>query len=339
MDQNMNVNALIDAIVRQTTVLIAQLATAAGVRAPLAHVANEVFTELVRELREQGLGHKVIADMFGLSLRTYHNQVSRLSEAKSERGRSLWVAVLSYMQQREVTPRAQVMEHFRRDDEVTVRGVLRDLTDSGLVYRTGKGDAMAYRVAQPQEQTQAGADPSEVLASLLWVTIHRFGPLERSELLAHVPTDDAALEAALAALLDDGRVRRVHEGDTTRYGSDGCVIPLGDEAGWEAAVFDHFQAMVTAVSAKLHSGASAAHRGEAIGGSTYTYDITRAHPLYEETLAFLQRTREQAVDLRKRVERYNADHPIDPDQLVRVIAYVGQTLVRDEPGSEPEALP
>jgi hypothetical protein len=47
-NKRVNVNLLIDAIVRQTTVLIAQLATAAGVRAPLAHTANQVFVDLVR---------------------------------------------------------------------------------------------------------------------------------------------------------------------------------------------------------------------------------------------------------------------------------------------------
>ena len=67
----MNVNLLIDALVRQTTVLIAQLATAAGARAQLAHTANQVFMDLVRELKEQGLGNKVIADMFGLSPVSY----------------------------------------------------------------------------------------------------------------------------------------------------------------------------------------------------------------------------------------------------------------------------
>ena len=75
----MNVNLLIDNIVRQTTVLVAQLATAAGGRAPLAHVAGQVFVELVRELKAQGLGNKVIADMFGLTLRTYHDRVRRAS--------------------------------------------------------------------------------------------------------------------------------------------------------------------------------------------------------------------------------------------------------------------
>jgi hypothetical protein len=35
----MNTKLLIDAIVQQTTVLIAELSTASGIRAPLAHVA------------------------------------------------------------------------------------------------------------------------------------------------------------------------------------------------------------------------------------------------------------------------------------------------------------
>jgi hypothetical protein len=47
-------------------VLIAQLATTAGARAPLAHTANRVFLDLTRELKQQGLGSKVISDMFGL---------------------------------------------------------------------------------------------------------------------------------------------------------------------------------------------------------------------------------------------------------------------------------
>ena len=44
----MNTTLLIDAIVRQTTVLIASLATASGQRAPLAHLAN-VLRAIVRK--------------------------------------------------------------------------------------------------------------------------------------------------------------------------------------------------------------------------------------------------------------------------------------------------
>jgi hypothetical protein len=75
----MNVTYLIDSIVQQTTVLIAQVATTAGVRAPLAHVANRVFLDLVTEIERQGVARKVVADMFGLALRSYQQKVDATS--------------------------------------------------------------------------------------------------------------------------------------------------------------------------------------------------------------------------------------------------------------------
>lgn len=74
----MNVQLLIDEIVRQTTVLIAQLSTAAGLRAPLSHLADQVFVELARELDAQGVRRKVVADMFGMALRSYQMKLRRL---------------------------------------------------------------------------------------------------------------------------------------------------------------------------------------------------------------------------------------------------------------------
>ena len=75
----MDSKLLIDAIVRQTTVLLAQLSTAAGIRAPLAHVADQVFVELAKEIEAQGVGKKIVADMFGLALRGYQKKVQRLT--------------------------------------------------------------------------------------------------------------------------------------------------------------------------------------------------------------------------------------------------------------------
>ena len=62
----MNARVLISAIVQQVTVLIAQLATTGGARAPLAQVAGQVFLELARELESQGISKPISADMFGL---------------------------------------------------------------------------------------------------------------------------------------------------------------------------------------------------------------------------------------------------------------------------------
>src|SRR5688572_33330965 len=85
----MNTKLLIDAIVHQTTLLIAQLSTAAGIRAPLAHIADQVFLELSREIEAQGVSRRVAADMFGLAIRTYQKKVQRVMESVTVRDRTL----------------------------------------------------------------------------------------------------------------------------------------------------------------------------------------------------------------------------------------------------------
>jgi hypothetical protein len=133
----MNVRLLIDTIVREATVLIAQLATSGGLRAPLAHVAGQVFVELAAELEREGVTKKVSADMFGLALRTYQRRTQRLDPSRTDRGRSLWEAVFDHIAQHELMTREQVLDRFRRDDPRSVRGVLRDLTESGPLFRVG----------------------------------------------------------------------------------------------------------------------------------------------------------------------------------------------------------
>lgn len=326
----MNVNLLIDAIVRQTTVLIAQLATAAGARAPLAHTANQVFMDLVQELKEQGLGNKVIADMFGLTLRTYHNKIARLSESSTDRGRSLWEALLAYSEEHGAVTRADVLNRFRGDDEPTVRGVLKDLVDSGVLFRTGRGDLTTYRVATAEETTRTVADAGERVASFVWIAVHRYGPVTRAELLEHVPAGDDALDAALVRLAREGRIGREERDGKVFYTSEDCVIPFGTPAGWEAAVFDHYQAMVTAICTKLRFGRTHAAPGEWVGGSTYSLDVWEGHPLHDEAVGFLQATRERAISLRKRAEALGASRPPGDASTKRVIMYVGQTVLGPE---------
>ncbi|MBN2193717.1 MAG: hypothetical protein JW751_12940 [Polyangiaceae bacterium] len=98
----MDSKLLIDSIVQQTTVLIAQLSTTAGARSPLAHVADRVFVDLVSELERQRVGKKVIADVFGLALRSYQQKVQRLGESATDRGVTLWAAVANFVAERRV---------------------------------------------------------------------------------------------------------------------------------------------------------------------------------------------------------------------------------------------
>jgi hypothetical protein len=141
----MDIQRLISTMVRQTMVLIARLSTAGGVRSPLARVADQVFLGLVTELQRQGVGKKVAADMFGLALRSYQLKLQRLQESASEAGATLWSAVRSFIEQRGAVARLDVVRRFARDDEATLRGILSDLIESGLVYRTGRSDATINR--------------------------------------------------------------------------------------------------------------------------------------------------------------------------------------------------
>ena len=328
----MGESVLIDSVVRQTTVLLASLATAAGNRASLAHVANEVLASLVAELKAQGLGNKVIADMFGMALRTYYDRVARLGESQSDTGRSLWDAVLAHVQERGPVLRADVLTRFGRDDEGMVKGVLRDLVRSGLVFESGQGDATLYRGATPEEQGLHGApDADAALANMVLVAVHREGPCTREAIQKLVALPDAALDALLARLVTEKRLRIERQGDVTIYRHDRIFIPYGDPAGWEAAVFDHYQAVVTAICAKLASGRTQAGAGDTIGGSTYHLDVWSGHPLEREALGLLASFRRQAVALREAVERHNADHA-RPEAAAetRVVAYVGQNVLTEE---------
>jgi hypothetical protein len=330
----MNINLLIDAIVQQTTVLVAQLATAAGARASLSNTANQVFLSLVGELKEQGLSNKLIADMFGLSLRTYHNKVRRLSESSTDHGHSLWNAVLGFVQERGNVSRAEVLLRFSRDDSATVRSVLVDLTETGLIYQKGTGDRLSYRAAKPSElDAPDEARETPALANLLWIAIARDSPISRDRLLQLLRMDEALLDSVLAPLLADGRVTMRSGEGGTEYATSECVIPIGAPAGWEASVFDHYQAMVTAMCTKLRRAASTTVRGEWVGGSTYGYEVWPGHPLHDEVVGFLQATRDRASDLRTRVDAHNLGRLASQSSVRRVIAYVGQTVIEaDEAG-------
>jgi hypothetical protein len=330
----MNATLLIHAIVRQTMVLIAALATTAGRRTPLATVADEVFSALVKELGEQGVSHKVIADMLGLGLRTYHRRAARLSESDTDQGRSLWEAVLTHVKTSGPLLRTELLLRFPADNELVVRGVLRDLIDSGLVYQTGRGDATIYRAAEATELSSEDADA--VSDHLLRVAIHQNGPVSLEQLRALIPLDEGVLTAAIERLSTEGLISRERAGSVELFRCEKIVIPLGAAAGWEAAVFDHYQAMVTALVTKLRVGTRRSSPSDKIGGSTFTFDVWAGHPLSEKILGYLQSVREQGLALRGELDAHNQDHgkPIEKP-WVRVTAYVGQTVKEEEDEYEP----
>lgn len=331
----MNAQILIDAVVRQTMVLIAQLSTADGTRSPLSHVADEVFMGLVRELEAQGVGKKVIADMFGIALRSYQQKVQRLSESATRRGVTLWSAVHSFLEERPTATRAEVLEHFDHDEELKVRSILSDLVESGLVCRSGRGQETSYRLATAEELEQLGtaasADAEAANAALVWVHVYRGSPLAKARLAEILPLPEAALEAALQRLAREERIRLEERADGTYCTTEQCLIPVGEAAGWEAAVVDHHRAVLSALAAKLVSGKHVAAAADEVGGTTWSFDLWPGHPREKEVRRLLASLREQVVPLWNEVAEYNREHR--PAHTYRVTVYCGQYLVTE--GEEP----
>jgi hypothetical protein len=302
--------------------LVAQLATAAGGRAPLAHVAGQVFFELVRELKTQGLGNKVIADMFGLTLRTYHDRVRRTSESATDRGTSLWEAVLRTVRERQLVTKAELLRRFRADDEATVRGVLSDLVDSGLLFKSGRAESTAYRAASAAEtEAMLNETPEARIPGLLWVWLHQHGPSTAVELARELSLPADAVALALSQLETEGRLR---QSAPQVYQADECIIPYGDELGWEAAVFDHFQTVATSIGSKVTMGKKRSALNDAVGGSTYHLDLFRGHPQEAEVLSLLQSVRERVSTLRNEVDQTVAPASAE---TYRVVFYAGQNVV------------
>lgn len=325
----MDVKVLIDAIVRQTTVLIAQLSTSAGIRAPLAHVADRVFLELASEIEAQGVGRKVVADMFGLALRSYQKKVQRLTESATVRNRTLWEAVLDYLAEHGSVTRERIFERFRNDPEQSVAAVLSDLSSEGLVYVTGKGQSTVYGLSSEADRARVAENArKESVRGIVWQALYR-APATVPELSQALGLDAKSVQAAVEALVAEGRVQQ----SGAQFRAETFLVPVGAELGWEAAVFDHFSAVARAVAAKLRGGVPRSGERDVIGGATLTFEIKKGHPREREVLETLARVRRDVNDLWARVEEHNRDNPLHERETVRVTFYFGQNVEEGEDGN------
>ena len=326
----MNVSYLIDSIVQHTTVLIAQVATTAGVRAPLAHVANRVFLDLVTEIERQGVARKVVADMFGLALRSYQQKVQRLSESKTDAGRTLWEAVYEFLRENEVATRADVLARFSGDEEDSVRSILNDLVESGLVYKTGRGHSSVFRFASEEDLGRVSHGRTRAaLQAALWFRIYRAGPVSREALAEALHLEAREVEEALAELVEDGRVSLEPLGTTVGYRSQQCLLPMEDSAGWEAALVDHFQMVTAAICTKLRNGNTRALPAEELGGSNYSFDVWPGHPAEARVRALLAGTRASTSALWDEVATHNRGVDVAARRdVTRVSFYFGQSLTQ-----------
>jgi hypothetical protein len=318
----MNATLLIDAIVRETTVLIAQLSTAAGLRAPLANIAEQVFLQLSREIESQGVPRKVVADMFGLALRGYQKKVQRLTEHTTAVGGTLWSAIVAFIHDHGEVSRRQMLARFDREDPTSVGAVLSDLVHSGLVERSGSGDAFSYRIGGNGggKQFAARAMPAAA-AALIWAVVYRHPGSTRAEIAARLGQETSLVQGVIDELLEQDRISERNG----RLHAELLVVPVGTDEGWEAALFDHYHAVVRALSTKLRLGKAQSRHSDVVGGATLTFDVHAGHPHRAEVYGLLAQVRTQLNALWEQVEAHNRAHPIPEDAAEEVCFYFGQS--------------
>lgn len=328
----MNERILIDAIVRQTVILIAQLSTADGVRSPLSHIADEIFLGLVHELESQGVGKKVIADMFGLALRSYQQKVQRLGESATQRGVTLWGAIHGFLAATPSASRDEVLAQFASDEPQNVRSILNDLVETGLVCRSGRGADTRYRVATTEELEELGAsaaaDAQETNAALVWIQIYHASPMKREDLDRLVPLPSAAIDAAIERLVREERIRVVSKPDGTYCVTDQCLIPIGQAVGWEAAVVDHHRAVLNSLAAKVGQGKRVSRVTDEVGGTTLSFDLWHGHPFEGEVRKLLATMRGQIIPLWEKVEAFNLAN--SSESSYKLTFYCGQHLTGED---------
>lgn len=321
----MNVKVLIDNIMRQTTVLIAQLSTSAGVRAPLAHIADQVFLQLAREIEAQGVARKVVADMFGLALRGYQKKTQRLAQSSTTQGKTLFEAVLEFIEREHGATRSAVLKRFHHDGERETIGVLTDLLQSGLIYATGNGDTSLYGITSDAERQKLTRESDGLtLASMALGEIYRNPGVSLSALEERLGVDGIALREAVETLVADGSATL--DANTNTVSASTFQVPVDARFGWESAVFDHFQAVTTAIANKLALKANGDSAAELVGGATLRFELTQEHPHKQEVLDLLRQTRQVANALWEKVGTYNDDHPpMDAERFI-VTFYLGQNI-------------
>lgn len=312
----------IDSIMRQTTVLIGQFAATAGIRAPLARLADEVFLSLSRELESQGVSRKLVADMFGMALRSYQRRVQRLRESANEEGKTLWQSVLEHLEEQGGATRLALLERFSNDDPDALGAVLNDLVHAGLASKTGSGASALFAVtAEEDRQALAREGKRETAAALVWLDLCRHPGAAVSEMAARIGVSEELVQNSLVSLRDRGRITVHPDGHLS---ADPMVIPVGAKAGWEAAVFDHFQAVAAAITTKLRQGATRSNEADTTGGSTLVFEVHDQHPLAQQVLDSLARVRREMFELWNQVEAVNAQEPIAEERIRRVTFYFGQ---------------
>jgi hypothetical protein len=86
--------------------------------------------------------------------------------------------------------------------------------------------------------------------------------------------------------------------------------------------------MVSTILCRLREPDMTAALVDQNGGSTYTIDVWKGHPLADEVYGTLGRLRTELSELRTRVDEFNRERDF-PEHYTRVVIYAGQSVIEE----------
>jgi len=251
-----HIDALIRLITRQAMKLVARLAIVHDRRSSLAKISDIAFLELNNELETLGLRKKVIADMFGLALRSYQQKVNRLHESTAWDMRSLWTSVYDYLSKAKKATRKDIFDRYNAADERVLSSILADLTASGFLTKTDVkttkgGNDTIYTVTDDNMANKPTLNQACTL-NLVWTYIYTYPRVSRQNIAERLGLDADAVQSVLEQLEKTNRIERVVDDLGEYFVAPWCIQEAGEGVmGMLSGMYHHFQSICSALAIKL----------------------------------------------------------------------------------------
>ena len=334
-NREMNFSRLVERIVPLVAELMATLAAKDPVRMYFANIADKTLLDIVETLRKEGISNEAIASSLGKTISGFYRMVSRLreeveSEEKVDGPRTLMEQVFSWVcdeADRRVEDEGaastaeirilytDIEQKFKGVRRESLKSVLFFLVQYDMVGVSGRSDRASYWVV-PRRTSEAGYHDAVV-------TLYREGPMSLSDLSVAVGLPERRCQDFLDTLSDEGLLDEEENPETgePNFRARSYHIPVGAPEGFEAALWDHLQAVLRAISKKVRLAKYGAKAAESVGGSTFSYDLPADHPLTDEISEFLTETRARLEDWMERARPLlDSGQPLEK----KVTIYIGQ---------------
>jgi len=325
----MNFSNLVERIVPLVAELFATLASRDPLRMHFADIAGKTLLDIVQTLRSDGISQEAIAASLEMTITGFRAKMKKLAQEFEEVDavpgdagpRTLLERVHGFVYEeggdRVGTRYQDIADAFRGVKPDSLRGVLHFLVQSGVLSVTGRGATREYRTI-PQRRADSASLADAV------VMLYRDGPMTVAELAHRLEVPTATARRFVERLEGEGRLEPGGgpTGETT-YKATSYHVPMGSADGYEAALWDHFQAVVRSVNKKVRLGRYNASLHDVNGGTTFSFDVAEDSELFEELSGFLQSMRVQMEAWR---ERALEEVPPPGTSSKRVTIYTGQMV-------------